>query len=186
MKTLLIVLFVGLLWVSCSEEVVEPYRGSDNYIHFLNGNKMHLSDAMYTYKGDGTNYEMLVGNNSYKKRDTALFRVSISGFISDQSRVIKLEQYVPATVFEEDGGAEAAVPGVNYVSFDDPEMQKHLIMPADSVAVNIPIIVLSDPNSTSGTKVLYFRLVENENFKIPAAATNLGLHKGRVRIKQNW
>lgn len=185
MKALLILLFIGLLWVSCSEEKVEPYRGSDSYVYFLDGSKMQLGDSMYTYKGSGANLNVMVGNNSYKKRDTALYRVGLSGYISDQPRTFRLEQYVPGKEDENDAGAGVAEAGVNYVAFDDPEMLEHLVIPADSIAVNVPIVILTDPNSSSGDKVLYFRLVENENFKLPAVSTNTGLYRGRIRIRQN-
>ena len=178
MKTLLIVLFAGLFVIACTEEKPGFYRG-DNYISFTKaGTRLYAQDTIITLNKS-------VGNETYtwsaKRIDTTYIRVKVIGNVSREDRPIKFEQY---TI--EGNAAVDAEPGVNYVAFDDPRVKDLMVLPADSVEVNIPIIVLFDPNSAGQyfSRVLNFRLVESEDFRLATKAHYMTPYRGRVTISQ--
>lgn len=176
MRVLIICLFVVVLGASCSEIELEPYKGTDSYIYFLSQSQMQLGNSMYTYNGTRS-------VNRNKKRDTLYFRVAVSGLMSSEDRPLKLEQY---TIEGETG--VPAEPGVNYIAFDDPDIQHLLVVPADSAEVNIPLIFTYDDASAGQyfSRTLNFRLAENEHFKILAEGTNRGLFRGKVNMSQGY
>ena len=60
-------------------------------------------------------------------------------------------------------------------------MDEHYTIPADSLVMNIPVIITSP--SSSPRKVLNFRLVENEDFKVLHRGTQeLGISCVRIKI----
>ena len=71
---------------------------------------------------------------------------------------------------------------MNYVAFDDPEMEKCCVVPADSVSVNIPIIVTYNPAIAGSYKgfMLAFKLVDSEDFEIMATNSNLNANPART------
>lgn len=61
-----------------------------------------------------------------------------------------------------------AVEGVNFVPFDDPQMQQYCVIHPDSANVYVPIIALYDP-ATAGKRQrfkLFFEIVPSENISV--------------------
>lgn len=173
MKTLLMTLIIGIVFIaSCSEEIVEPYTSSNDYIFFMKTSDMTAVDSFY-------NHSRTVSLPSGQKtKDTLYFKVGVGGNFAKEPRKIKLEQY---TFDDISYIAEDAVPGVDYIAFDDPVMEEYYTIPADSLEMRIPIIITSP--SSSPRKVLNFRLVENENFKVLHRGTQeMGIDRGRIKI----
>jgi hypothetical protein len=175
MKRLFIILVIGLIWGACTEEKVEVYSLTDEYIYIpYNSNlyraDMRLSDSVYMFYNKSA-----LSVHSMQERDTFYFRVLVTGAAKKVDRKIKLESWE-----NEVTGKEAAVPGVNYIAFDDPEMERNLILPADSVGVNIPIIVTYDPVIAGQWKsfVVTFKLAESEDFKV--LGTNSDITSGNA------
>ena len=140
MKKLLIALVIGLIGYACSEEKVGVYSLERDYIYFQYessrlGTTMNIADSVYLYYNSSS-----VSVNSSRQRDTFFFRVKVAGMARSVDRKINIEPYSFLT-----NGREEAIAGVNYVAFDDPEMEKCCVVPADSVSVNIPIIVTYNP-----------------------------------------
>lgn len=135
MKKLFIILVIGLIWGACTEEKVEVYSLVNDYI-YIPYNKdiyqadMRTTDSVYMFYNKNA-----LAVNSTQRRDTFYFRVLVAGLAQEVDRKIKLEPWV-----HEVNGKESAIVGVNYIAFDDPEMEKNLILPADSLAVNIPLL----------------------------------------------
>ncbi|WP_303179482.1 hypothetical protein [uncultured Butyricimonas sp.] len=173
MKTLFMILLICMAFiVSCSEEIVEPYTSSDNYIFFLRTDKVTAVDSFYDYK---TTVYLPSGS---KTRDTLYFKVGVGGNYVHDARKIKLEQY---TFNDMSYVAEEAVPGVDYVAFDDPVMEEYYTIPSDSLEMMIPVIITS--SSMYPRKVLNFRLVGNDDFKVFHKGTQeLGINSGRIKI----
>lgn len=171
MKILLLLLFIGVIYTACTEENVEPFQRTDNYIFFVANNNVRALDSLY-------NYNNYVGVPSYNKtRDTVYFRIGVGGNLATGPRKFKLEQY---DGYGEETISQAAVAGEDYIAFDDPLMVEHYTISADSLEMNIPIIITS---TTYTTKVLNFRLVENEEFKLfHKGNQTLGIHCGRIKI----
>lgn len=149
-----LILILGCVWgaIACSHEKPEFYKGG-NYIQFWVGEP----DASIGYVVTPKNYPRINSNQLY---DTAWLRVQVVGEISPRDRRIKFEQYD-----QEDAYYTQAVAGVNYVPFDDPELQKYMVIPADSSAVNIPVVVKYDVNTKASIN-LYLRLLPTEDFEL--------------------
>ena len=92
-----------------------------------------------------------------------------SGF--NDNRYFSLKQSVLShldSVSYVNDSTAVAVEGVNFVSFDDPEMQKYYVIHPDSSNVYVPIIMTYDPN-TAGERqnfCLYFEIVPNDEISV--------------------
>ena len=177
MKKLLIALVIGLIGYACSEEKVGVYSLERDYIYFQYessrlGTTMNVADSVYLYYNSSS-----VSVNSSRQRDTFFFRVKVAGMARSVDRKINIEPYSFLT-----NGREEAIAGVNYVAFDDPEMEKCCVVPADSVSVNIPIIVTYNPAIAGSYKgfMLAFKLVDSDDFEIMATNPNLSANPART------
>ena len=66
---------------------------------------------------------------------------------------------------------KVAVPGVNYVSFDDPQMKKYCVIPPHTSEILVPVILMYDPHAEFGSAFslkfrLHFEIVPNDDVKI--------------------
>lgn len=163
MKKLFILLVIGLAWGACTEENVDVYSLTDEYVYIPYNSDIYLadmrsSDTVYMFYN-----RTALSVNSMQVRDTFYFRVLVTGVAKNVDRKINIQPWV-----NEVNGKEAAVPGVNYVAFDDPEMVGNFIIPADSLGVNIPIVVTYDPAIAGQWKsfAVTFKLAESEDFKV--------------------
>ena len=59
-----------------------------------------------------------------------------------------------------------AVADKHFVAFDSEEAKKLMVVPANEVSANIPIILLRDPSLKANEYYLTLQLVENDEFKI--------------------
>lgn len=170
MRALLLILIIGGFLTSCTEENVELYKRKDNYIFFVTKSSMRALDSLYSYTGS-------VYVPSYNKTvDTIYFRVGVGGNWTNGPRKIKLEQYT----HPDDPTIPDAVPGEDYIAFDDPVMDEYYTIPSDSLEINIPIIITS---KTTTTKMLDFRLVDTEDFKVMYKGDQyIGMPAGRIKI----
>lgn len=157
MKRLSIILFVVsiVMLVSCHYEKPGFYEGNA-YIQFYYSGLMNQDTTERIT--NPLNYPYV---SSTRLQDTAWFRLQAVGGPVNRDRKVKFEQYS----VELTGSSMEAVPGVNYVAFDDPEMQKYMIIPADSVYMNIPVVILYDTEK-KGSFVLNFELVPTEDFEL--------------------
>ncbi len=71
-----------------------------------------------------------------KLRDTVWLNLTTMGFVSSQDRQFELCQVAT--------GVNDAQAGVHYVSFDSPEEQPYLVVPAGKTTVSVPVFVLRD------------------------------------------
>lgn len=119
---LFMLLFIS---VSCSEYIALEYE-NDPALYFVNdeyGQRDSLSQSFFLIPGNGP--------------DTVYVEIQTMGRISDSDRPFKLQQ----TNADEEN---AAVAGVHYVAFDDPQVAKYFVIPANQVKVRLPIILLRD------------------------------------------
>ena len=91
-------------------------------------------------------------------RDTVYVPVNTIGDLSNTDRPVKLVQVSEA------GVVDAAVAGVHYLSFDDPSIQSLMVVKANSVRAQIPVVLLRDPSLKEKTVRLRLELVANEQF----------------------
>ena len=165
MKRLFIIVFLFCLGVaSCHYEKPEFYEEGD-YIQFYYSNLINKDTN--DRKTAPLNYPYV---NSNRLRDTAWFRLQAVGMPAKKDRIVRFEPYINKA----DSNYITAVPGVNYVAFDDPDIQRHMIIPAEAVYMNIPVVILYDAE-TKGSVALNFQLVPTNDFELG----ELTLRKGR-------
>ena len=115
--------------------------------------------------------------SSSQKTDTLWYKILIMGNVSEKERTFSLKQ---STLSALDSASyytgltpqvEVAVPGVNYVAFDDPQMEKYYVIPPHTSEILVPVILLFDPNINYGSSFskgfcLHFEIVPNDEIKI--------------------
>lgn len=179
MKKLLIILGIALVWGACHEEKVGVYSLEEDYVY----SAYYSSRYSSVVASDNNLYFWGISSmpyvNSTILRDTVYIRVDVAGMPRDYDRHIKLEQFN-----YEYQGRDTAVAGVNYVAFDDPEVEALLVVPKDSVAAEIPVIVTYDPASAGQYQsfILAFRLVESEDFKVLETNPDLTVNSARTNF----
>lgn len=177
MKKLFIALVIGMIGYACSEEEVGVYTLDRDYIYFKYdasklGATMNPADSVYLYYNSSS-----ISVNSSRQRDTFFLRVQVAGMARGVDREVKIEPYAFVT-----NGREEAIAGVNYVAFDDSEMKRCCVIPADSLGVNIPVIVTYNPAIAGSYKsfMFAFKLVDSEDFKIMMTNSNLDANPART------
>lgn len=92
-------------------------------------------------------------------QDTVFFDIYAIGGVSKADRTFTLEQEQVANVTN-------AIPGTQYVAFNDPKATKNFIIKAGSVHTRVPIILLRDASLKTSTPVLKFKVVANGSFQV--------------------
>lgn len=184
MKKIFMAMLIGWLGYACTEDKVWVYSLDRDYVYLSYDNtklSANQADSVYVY------YNMSsLRVNSVQQRDTFYFRVLVAGMAKDYDRKLKIEPYT----FDMQN-VEIGIENVNYVAFDEPEMEKHLVVPADSIGVDIPIIVKYDPTIAGSYKnfIVGFRLADTEDFSVLATNANLQANPARshayVRFTQS-
>ena len=168
MKKIFIVLVIGLIWSACTEEKVGVYSLEEDFIYLpYNNSTMGGTTIPDTLLYNRVELEV----NLEQQLDTFYFRVNVAGKARNINRKIKIVEYP----IEINDNYEQAKEGVNYVAFDGSEMEKHLILPADSLGIDLPIIVKYDQGIAGETKrfTVAFRLADSEDFKVMSVNSNL-------------
>jgi hypothetical protein len=120
---------------------------------------------MLSYENDPAIYfaEDSVSHSFYRLKatvlsDTVFVRVNAMGEVSTQDRPISIAQ-------TNVGEADAAIPGVHYVPFDNPDLKKLLRIEAGKAFTEVPIVVLRDASLGLGKVRLALRVESNEYFR---------------------
>ncbi|WP_158499884.1 DUF4843 domain-containing protein [Sphingobacterium paucimobilis] len=152
---LLIFLFSGLL-NACKQDEYYIYNDEKRIQFGPQPNRIYTA----TYNMADT---LKMQNFFYKDasivKDTVYFDIYAIGGVESFDRQFVLEQ-------EEYPHMENAVAGVHYVPFNDPGIQKHYMMKADSVHAVVPIFLIRDQSLANKTVSLKFKLKENDFFKL--------------------
>ena len=181
MKRLSIIIFVfGVIsFASCHYEKPGFYEGRDYIQFYYSGNLLHKDSN--EVKTSPVNYPYI---SSTRLRDTAWFRLKAVGTPSSRERQVRFEQYTN----EADKNYIEAVPGVNYVAFDDPRMEEYYVIPPHTSSILVPVILLRDPDvdfgsSWSKTFCLHFEIVPNDEVKI----LDSRFYRGKAKFTQwSW
>lgn len=150
------------LFASCEKDL-EPYSMEECRLNFryyysfydrwMTTEDLESSDDSYRT----TVYSFVYAGGV--ERDTLWFPVQTSGFLSDVSRPIALQQMtVPDTV-------DNAEEGIHYIAFDDPAVAHLYQVPANTDTLSIPVILLRDKSLDSKDIVLRFGFKDNGVFK---------------------
>ena len=144
-KYIILALF-GVLIASCKENVALEYE-NDPALYFVHEQYVQQDSINHSFF-------FIPGNEP----DTVYVEVQTMGYLGKQDRPFLLEQ-------TNSGDENAAIPGVHYVAFSDPDLAKHLVIPAHSERVSIPIILLRDESLNLKEIRLSFQFVQNDYFR---------------------
>ena len=110
------------------------------------------------------------------QKDTVYLSVHTIGDPESRDRKISLEQITEYDIeykYDNKGNLvdsvvtekpNKAIPGVHYVPMDDPEMENLLVVKADSVTLEVPVILLRDTSLQREEYRLCLQLVATEDF----------------------
>ena len=129
---------------SCEKDL-PLYDTPDNRLYF----------DIYGVTGDTlVNYSFYY--NTGIQKDTVWIKLHTIGFASDANRPFELEQVLT--------GENDAQAGVQYVAFDNPEVQKYYYIPAGQATARVPVIVLRDASLKQKQYMLKFKIKPNREF----------------------
>ncbi|MCH3995381.1 MAG: DUF4843 domain-containing protein [Prevotella sp.] len=139
----LIILFIG----ACEVNKMEEYENvpAIYFANETNGQQDSLSYSFFIL-------------DTLIKRDTIHIKVCTMGLPTDHVRPIKLAQINTPD-------SNAAVPGVDYVPFDDPEIKDSMIIPSGAVSAEIPVILLRNKDLALSEKSLEIEVESNDYFR---------------------
>lgn len=153
------------VFAACKQVDVNKYE-NDPRIYFPNQSLTETSSPR-----DNINHTFITVPDGQLTCDVEV-DVRAMGFPADYPRAVIFRQIFPDEKGYADG-TPAAVPGMHYLPFDDPQMQERMFMPAGKVQVKIPVTLIKTPELEDGKVRLEFELVANEHF-------NLGIKKNLI------
>ena len=146
---------------SCEKEL-ESYSHQESYLNFRfqksNGDDMLNSELASSNSVVNTPVQYNFKTHGTIQQDTIWLQAKYIGFVTDYDREYTLEQI-------EVSGADNAVPGVDYVAFDNPEAQRVMVVKAGESNFLVPVILLRSSGLKKKDAILKVRFKENKNFK---------------------
>ncbi|WP_316793212.1 DUF4843 domain-containing protein [Pedobacter frigoris] len=92
-------------------------------------------------------------------QDTVFFDIYAIGGVSKTDRTFTLAQ-------EQVTSATNAIPGTQYVAFNDPKATKNFVIKAGTAHTRVPIVLLRDASLKTSTPVLKFKVIADGNFQV--------------------
>jgi hypothetical protein len=143
--TFIYILLPLLVAASCTENKMLSYE-NDPAVYFAGG-----------ISGDSLNHSFFLLNTNIL-RDTVLVKVNTMGELAAEDR--------PVSIVQTNAGTEnAAIAGVHYVPFDDPDVKNLAVVPAGKEFVEIPVILLRDKSLDTTQVRLELTVLANEHFR---------------------
>lgn len=141
-----IALFSLLSIFSGCEKNIDKY----NYKNGLN--------FLYENGADSVKNFSFVYGPSDKNIDTVWVQVETIGQLSQADREITFEQIQTS--------GTNAINGTHYVAFSDPTVKIHYKVPGGVATAKVPVILKRDATLKTTSVELYFKITENDNFKV--------------------
>lgn len=170
MKKIIVMIICGIgLWAACTEEKPGFYRGGTGLNFYYDQTGPYDSNPYFGEGIDGRDSMTYV--SSTKQRDTLWFRIMVYGETLTEARSFSLRQstlsHLDSTSYINDS-TFVAVEGVNFVSFDDPEMRQYCVINPDSSNVYVPIIATYDPETAGENQrfYLFFEIVSTPEVSV--------------------
>lgn len=140
-----------LIFAQCSKEETPTFSAEDSiYFHY----EKEPRDKYFQL--DKKSYSFFLDDESVKQYEMGVI-VQTLGDTYNYDRLITVEQ---TNVGEEN----AAVAGVHYIPFDDPEMQSRFVVKANEARAVLPIILLRNKDLKDKTVKLTLKMTSNEFF----------------------
>lgn len=170
MKKYFIIICAIVGFWACTEERAGYYVGEDNWVQFYYTWPVSQEYIYYQYGAT------LSPTNLY---DTVYFRLHIIGRPSDSPRKVRFETYQAEMDYDY---YVPAISGEDYIAFDDPEMEQHLIVPGDTAYFDVPVILKYNPDHAGSYVQGDFRLVDSEDLIVGDTC----LMKGRFQFYHSY
>ncbi|MFT4093527.1 MAG: DUF4843 domain-containing protein [Niabella sp.] len=154
MKYISVIIIFLLLFSSCKKDEIKSYDGSEGISFYIG-----------QYDADSLSYSFAFSFTP-KTRDTVFIKMRVTGAAKDYDRTISVKAAAGSTARE----------GVDYIL---PEVA----LPADSLTINYPVIVLNSAEMTTQTFRLITEVVPNEDFEQGAIGQEVGLTYNVKNIK---
>ncbi len=148
----LLSLAVAPLFTACEEQILNKFEDASS-LYFFNGASNNRGDI----QRDSVNYSFFLAGS--RTVDTVWLDVRLTGSLSDAARPIPIVQ-------TNGDGEKAAVAGRDYVGFDDPEINRMLVMPANATSASIPVVVLRTAAMETDEFRLDLEITSNEYFVV--------------------
>lgn len=135
-------------FLSSCEKDLDTYHDDQarlNFNNVANNEKVNTLNYSFVYHGSTT------------MQDTVWVNVSTMGFLSDSDRQVALKQVAT--------GENDAVPGIDYVPFDDPSLQSFYVVKAKANSVRLPIVVKRTDEMKTTEKTLRVTFADNGVFQ---------------------
>lgn len=146
------VLLLSISLFACKKSEPTSYNGSQ-YIEFYN---------TYDIKEITAQYSTFYYLDASKVTDTVWFRVKTVGSIPNKTSYIKFEAFKDPSASPTYPDATA---GIQYVSFDDPDVAKLMKMDAGKYEAYIPVVLKRDASLKDKTYQIRFNIVASDDFK---------------------
>lgn len=144
---------VVFLLAGCEEKVTLLYE-NEPALYFFKG-----TDYTNNFKqGDSLIYSFYTKELG-RVRDTVYLNIRTMGLPAEAPRAVSLVQ-------ANTGNRTDAIAGIHYVAFDDPEVKDLMVIPANAVMADIPVILLRDKSMKSFEFRLNLEIRENDYFKV--------------------
>lgn len=166
---------VAAIGITACNDAAELYNYPENKIGFVFKNK---ESRIFT--------KSFVHDKAAVIRDTVYLPMRTMGFVPAEDRPISVEQ-VDITNADVPGALNA-IPGVHYVSFDDPDWKKLAVVKGGKAEMGLPIILLRDASLQNNEIALKVRIVENDVFKItnPLLAERIVVFSDQLLQPAKW
>jgi hypothetical protein len=138
---------------SCREEQLLDYKNDPGLFFFrasYSGADVQRDSVSFTFYAK----QIQTGGQYVQYID-----IRTVGFPENRDRKFKLVQ-------SNTGDANAAVPGVHYIAFDDPFMEQYLVIPANATEYKVPVFFKNDASLSEKKVRLKIEIGKNENFGV--------------------
>lgn len=153
-RIFILITFLALVLNACKQDEYYLYNDKKR-IQF--GPALHRIYTSSYDMADTLKMQNFYYKNAEVLKDTFYFDIYAIGGVESRDRSFVLQQ-------EEYEYMANAEPGVHYIPFSDPSIQKHYVIKADSVHAHVPVFIIRDASLKNKTVSLKFRVVENEEF----------------------
>ena len=154
LQIFLLIIFTGY-FTACKKDAYQLYEQAAMLQFGPDTSMLYNPNVAYT---DSAQSFTFVYSKASVVQDTAWFNIYAIGGISDKDRSFSLRQV-------QVDGADNAVPGVHYKSFNDPSVAGLYVIKAGKRHAFVPVVTLRDASLKKGPVVMRLEIAGNENFK---------------------
>lgn len=154
MKYLLFLLII--LMISCKKDDIDFFSGEDGVAFYVNTGEGEADSLSYSF----------AFSRQERQRDTVYLKMRVLGAAAGRPRKVTVQA----------GAGSTARAGIDYIL---PEVT----IPADSLTVRYPVILLNSPEMVSRSFRLFVEVVDSDDLKVGAIGREIGFTTAVSTIK---